>query len=126
MQRPLWRHYYQNSDALIFVIDSNDRDRLSECKDELWRFLQEDELKDSVLLIMANKQDLPNALSTQEITEKLELNSIRNRKWCKYSNQCRISLISHATHSQLSMLCGIIFLLLNLVMSGWCIKISTI
>lgn len=67
------------------MVDSNDRDRLPECKDELWRFMQEDELKDCVLLIMANKQDLPNAMTTQEITDKLELNSITNRKWCKYN-----------------------------------------
>ena len=87
-QRPLWRHYYQNTDALIFVVDSNDRDRLPECKDELWRFTQEDELKDCVLLVLANKQDLPNAMTTQEITDKLELNSITDRKWCKYINYC--------------------------------------
>lgn len=83
-QRPLWRHYYQNTDVLIFVVDSNDRERISECKDELWRFLQEDELTDCVLLVMANKQDLPNAMSTTEVTEKLELNALRDRTWCKW------------------------------------------
>ena len=69
-QRPLWRHYYQNTDVLIFVVDSNDRERMDECKDELSRFLREDELRDCCLLVMANKQDLPNAMSLQEITEK--------------------------------------------------------
>ena len=82
-QRPLWRHYYQNTDVLIFVIDSNDRERISECKDELHRFLAEDELKDCVLLVMANKQDLPNAMSTTEVTDKLGLHSVRDRTWCK-------------------------------------------
>ncbi len=84
LQRPLWRHYYQNIDVLIFVVDSNDRDRIEECKDELWRFLTEDELKESILLVLANKQDLPNAMSTQEVTEKLDLTSIKERNWCKY------------------------------------------
>ena len=84
MQRPLWRHYYQNTNVIIFVIDSNDRERIDECKDELWRFLGEDELRDSILLVLANKQDLPNAMTTQEVTDKLGLNSIRERKWCKY------------------------------------------
>ncbi|XP_064393833.1 uncharacterized protein LOC135341252 [Halichondria panicea] len=79
--RPLWRHYYQNIDVLIFVVDSNDRDRIEECKDELWRFLTEDELKESILLVLANKQDLPNAMSTQEVTEKLDLTSIKERNW---------------------------------------------
>lgn len=68
---------------LIFVLDSNDRERVEECKDELWRFLGEDELKDSILLVLANKQDLPNAMSISEVTEKLALDSIRNRNWCK-------------------------------------------
>ena len=80
----MWRHYYQNTDILIFVVDSNDRERISEAADELQRFLSEDELQDCVLLVLANKQDLPNALSVKEVTEKMRLNSLRNRNWCKY------------------------------------------
>ena len=85
-QRPLWRHYYQNTDVLIFVVDSNDRERMPECRDELQRFLAEDELKNCVLLVMANKQDLPNALSTEEVAEKLGLNSLRDKAWRKCSD----------------------------------------
>lgn len=84
-QWPLWRHYYQNTDVLIFVVDSNDRERMPECRDELQRFLAEDELKNCVLLVMANKQDLPNAMSTEEVAEKLELNSLRDKAWRKCS-----------------------------------------
>ena len=83
MQRPLWRHYFQNTDVLIFVVDSNDRERLPECKDELHRFMCEEELRDCLLLVLANKQDLPNAMSVAEITEKLELHSLRDRTWRK-------------------------------------------
>ena len=54
--RPLWRHYFQNTQGLIFVVDSNDRERVGEARDELHRMLQEDELRDAVLLIYANKQ----------------------------------------------------------------------
>ena len=79
--RPLWRHYFQNSDALIFVVDSNDRDRVDEVRDELQRMLAEDELKAASLLVYANKQDLPNAMSAAELTEKLGLNSLRQRNW---------------------------------------------
>ena len=56
--RPLWRHYFQNTQGLIFVVDSNDRERVGEARDELHRMLQEDELRDAVLLIFANKQVL--------------------------------------------------------------------
>lgn len=54
--RPLWRHYFQNTQGLIFVVDSNDRDRIGEARDELHRMLNEDELREAVLLVFANKQ----------------------------------------------------------------------
>ena len=57
--RPLWRHYYQNTQGIIFVVDSNDRDRIVEAREELQRMLNEDELRDALLLVFANKQDLP-------------------------------------------------------------------
>lgn len=79
--RPLWRHYFQNTQGLIFVVDSNDRERAQEAKEELTKMLQEDELKDAVLLVFANKQDLPNAMACSELSEKLGLSSIRGRKW---------------------------------------------
>ncbi|XP_054801079.1 ADP-ribosylation factor 2-B-like isoform X1 [Prosopis cineraria] len=75
--RPLWRHYFQNTQGLIFVVDSNDRDRVAEARDELHRMLNEDELRDAVLLVFANKQDLPNAMNAAEITDKLGLHSLR-------------------------------------------------
>jgi len=86
--RPLWRHYYQNTQGIIFVVDSNDRDRIDEsngqehsAKEELQHMLAEDELRDAVLLIFCNKQDLPNAMSVNEVTNRLGLNQIRNRQW---------------------------------------------
>ena len=65
------------------MVDSNDRDRISESQDELQRAMAENELKDSILLVLANKQDLPNAMSVQEITEKLGLNNLKDRSWRK-------------------------------------------
>ena len=79
--RPLWRHYYQNTEGLIFVVDSNDKDRIDAAREELQKMLQEDELKDSVVLVFANKQDLPNAMSAPEVTEMLGLHNLRMRKW---------------------------------------------
>eukprot|EP00894_Picocystis_sp_ML_P002066 jgi/Pico_ML_1/52583/g3266.t2 len=67
--------------GLIFVVDSNDRDRIGEARDELHRMLNEDELRDAVLLVFANKQDLPNAMNAAEITDKLGLHSLRQRHW---------------------------------------------
>lgn len=63
------------------MVDSNDRDRISEARDELQRMLNEDELRDALLLVFANKQDLPNAMNAAEITDTLGLHSLRNRRW---------------------------------------------
>ncbi|GCC21326.1 hypothetical protein chiPu_0019794 [Chiloscyllium punctatum] len=79
--RSLWRHYFQNTQGLIFVVDSNDKERVSEAREELMQVLAEDELRNAVLLVFANKQDLPNAMSTAQISDKLGLNSLRNRVW---------------------------------------------
>ena len=79
--RPLWRHYFQNTQGIIFVVDSNDRERIGEARDELMRMLNEDELRDALLLVFANKQDLPNAMKTAEMTDKLGLHSLRQRNW---------------------------------------------
>ncbi|KAK8480801.1 hypothetical protein V6N11_073152 [Hibiscus sabdariffa] len=86
--RPLWRHYFQNTQGLIIVVDSNDRDRVVEARDELHRMLNEDELRDAVSLVFANKQDLPNAMNAVEITDKLGLQSLRQRHWMSSEMQC--------------------------------------
>ena len=57
------------------------RERVGEARDELQRMLNEDELRDAVLLVFCNKQDLPNAMSAAEVTEKLGLQSLRQRNW---------------------------------------------
>jgi len=79
--RPLWRHYFQNTQGLIFVVDSNDKERITEAAEELNKMLNEDELRDAALLVFANKQDLPNAMNAAEITDKLGLHSLRQRHW---------------------------------------------
>lgn len=72
---------FQNTQGIIFVVDSNDRERVSEAREELQRMLNEDELRDALLLVFANKQDLPNAMNAAEITDKLGLHSLRQRTW---------------------------------------------
>jgi small GTP-binding protein len=79
--RPLWRHYYQNTQGLIFVVDSNDRERLSEAREELMKMVEEDELRDAIVLVFANKQDLPNAMPVSELQSALGLQQLKNRQW---------------------------------------------
>eukprot|EP00741_Cyanophora_paradoxa_P010662 tig00020537_g10305.t1 len=77
--RPLWKHYFNGSHAVIFVVDSADRDRMDEARDELSYLFNADELRDSVFLIYANKQDLPGALTASEVTDRLALP--RHKRW---------------------------------------------
>nr|VZI01088.1 unnamed protein product [Spirometra erinaceieuropaei] len=67
--------------GLVFVVDSNDCERIVEVREELQGMLNEDELRDAALLVFANKQDLPNAMPASEITERLGLCALRGRQW---------------------------------------------
>jgi len=79
--RPLWRYYYEGTQALIFVVDCNDTQRIEDAREEFQRMMNEDQLRDTVVLILANKQDLPNSISAAELTDRLGMRSLRNRQW---------------------------------------------
>ncbi|KIZ00007.1 ADP-ribosylation factor 3 [Monoraphidium neglectum] len=82
--RPYWRCYYPNTQAIIYVVDSSDVERIGISRDEFHAILSEEELKDSLLLVYANKQDLPGALSEAQVAEALGLHDIRGRPWAIY------------------------------------------
>ena len=86
--RPLWRHYYQNTTGIVFVVDSNDRERVTNAHEELQRTLREDELREIPVLVFANKQDLPNALSPTDLIEELKLNDLTKSKRNWYIQPC--------------------------------------
>lgn len=80
--RPLWRHYSQNIQGVIFVVDSTDRERVSEARNELHRILSdENELDDASLLVFANKNDLENTMTVAEVAHGLGLYSLGQRPW---------------------------------------------
>ena len=79
--RPYWRCYYANTAAVVFVIDSTDIDRLETAAGELRAMLDEEELRDSALLVFANKQDQPGAKGAGDISEALRLGELKDRNW---------------------------------------------
>ncbi|CCA66382.1 probable ADP-ribosylation factor 6 [Serendipita indica DSM 11827] len=98
--RPLWRHYFTGTQGLVYVVDSCDRERIDEARQELHRILSDREMATCLLLVFANKQDLPGglskhhpyaiteltstphlAMSPAEVTEKLGLHRMRDRLW---------------------------------------------
>ena len=73
----------------MFVVDSFDRERLGEAKTELWQILKDQRLrKEAVLIVFANKQDLSNSLTPDEVQKQLELTSVTDRPWCECS-ECK-------------------------------------
>ncbi|KRY85084.1 ADP-ribosylation factor-like protein 2 [Trichinella pseudospiralis] len=79
--RSYWRNYFEDTEGLIWVVDSTDKRRLMDCKKELHNLLKEERLLGSSLLVFANKQDLDGALTVQQITELLELKKITSHHW---------------------------------------------
>ncbi|KZT62168.1 ARF/SAR superfamily [Calocera cornea HHB12733] len=79
--RPYWRNYFEQTDGLVWVVDSADRMRMPDCKEELFSLLTEDRLAGASLLIFANKQDIKGALSVKEINEALALGSIKSHRY---------------------------------------------
>ena len=79
--RPLWKHYFQGCEGLVFVVDSLDAARFSEARDELSWILNADEMTGVPLVVLANKQDLPKAQSPSEVATRLGLPQVKDRKW---------------------------------------------
>mmetsp|Transcript_41710 Transcript_41710/g.110168 ORF Transcript_41710/g.110168 Transcript_41710/m.110168 type:complete len:185 (-) Transcript_41710:104-658(-) len=79
--RSYWRNYFEATDGIVWVVDSADRQRLEDCRRELDGLLSEERLAGATLLIFANKQDLPGALSGKEIRDALALDQIKRRHW---------------------------------------------
>lgn len=77
-----WEHYYQDTAGLVFVVDSKDKARMAEAKQELEKILGNQSLKGLPLIVLANKQDLPGAGSAEDIAEILNLKQIcSDRRW---------------------------------------------
>jgi len=79
--RSSWSTYYSNSDFVILVIDSSDRERLHITKEDLYLMLQHADLRKAKLLVFANKQDIQGRMSAAEISQELNLTSLKDRTW---------------------------------------------
>ncbi|CAO3696894.1 unnamed protein product [Umbelopsis ramanniana] len=79
--RSYWRNYFEQTDALVWVVDSADRLRVDDCRQELAQLLQEERLAGATLLVFANKQDIPSAMTDLQLKEALDLDSIKSHHW---------------------------------------------
>jgi small GTP-binding protein len=78
--RSVWDVYFVNTDAIIYVIDTHDTN-YEESKNQFYKLLENEALKNAVILIYANKQDLAGAKKVNEIVQIYELDSITNHIW---------------------------------------------
>jgi len=83
--RRVRRQYSKVADALIFVVDSYDIERMQDAAAEMYSFLESDTTRHlSHVLVFANKQDLPGALKVTEVVDKMGLvrhQSMVDRRW---------------------------------------------
>ncbi|XP_071791782.1 uncharacterized protein [Asterias amurensis] len=81
--RALWQHYFRGTEGVVYAVDSADHCRVAEAREELFRVLQDDNMFRGVpVVIMANKQDLPNAMNPSKLSDALQLRNLpRNNPW---------------------------------------------
>ena len=78
--RPLWRHYFNNTDGLIYVVDSLDRERIKKARAEFNQIIEDPLMRNSALLVFANKQDMKGAMKPAEVCEALGLHDLKGRQ----------------------------------------------
>lgn len=79
--RPLWRHYFQNTQGLIYVVDSSDLERINGARRELFAVLDSPEMEGVPVVVIGNKQDLPRALRSHELAQQLALLQHKANPW---------------------------------------------
>jgi len=79
--RPLWKHYFSTTDGLIYVVDSLDRERIRKATAEFQAIVNDPLMRNSIILVFANKQDMKGAMTPAEVCEALGLFSLCNRRW---------------------------------------------
>lgn len=79
--RPLWKHYYNGAQGIIFVVDSSDRSQISKAKEEFHQVVQAPQLRSCPILIFANKQDIEGAMAADKISEELDLSVVDPKRY---------------------------------------------
>eukprot|EP00192_Tetraselmis_astigmatica_P019906 CAMPEP_0117681878 /NCGR_PEP_ID=MMETSP0804-20121206/19268_1 /TAXON_ID=1074897 /ORGANISM="Tetraselmis astigmatica, Strain CCMP880" /LENGTH=190 /DNA_ID=CAMNT_0005491767 /DNA_START=145 /DNA_END=717 /DNA_ORIENTATION=+ len=87
--RSMWERYCRGVQAIVFVVDAADMDNLDAAKNELKELLTKPSLSGIPLLVLGNKNDLEEALSANELIDRLELKAYKDREVCIYSISCK-------------------------------------
>ncbi|BDA41948.1 ADP-ribosylation factor-like protein 8a [Coccomyxa sp. Obi] len=87
--RSMWERYCRGVQAVVYVVDSADHDALENARAELHELLSRPSLATIPLLVLGNKNDMPGALSTTDLIDRLDLKALRDREVCVYSISCK-------------------------------------
>ncbi|KAB5583951.1 hypothetical protein PHYPO_G00101790 [Pangasianodon hypophthalmus] len=87
--RSMWERYCRGVNAIVYMVDAADRDKVEASRNELHNLLDKPQLQGIPVLVLGNKRDLPNALDEKQLIEKMNLAAIQDREICCYSISCK-------------------------------------
>lgn len=87
--RSMWERYCRGVNAILFMVDAADEDKLEASRNELMQLLDKAQLDAIPVLVLGNKKDLPGALDERQLIERMNLSAIQNREICCYSISCK-------------------------------------
>ncbi|VDL70183.1 unnamed protein product [Nippostrongylus brasiliensis] len=87
--RSMWERYCRGVNAIVFMVDAADEDKLEASRNELMQLLDKAQLDAIPVLVLGNKKDLPGALDERQLIERMNLSAIQNREICCYSISCK-------------------------------------
>jgi len=85
----MWERYCRGVNAIVFMVDAADEDKLEASRNELLQLLDKPQLEAIPVLVLGNKKDLPNALDEKQLIEAMNLSAIQDREICCYSISCK-------------------------------------
>eukprot|EP00052_Salpingoeca_macrocollata_P030713 m.320694 g.320694 ORF g.320694 m.320694 type:complete len:185 (-) comp24348_c0_seq1:81-635(-) len=87
--RSMWERYCRGVNAIVYMVDAADPSKMDAAKQELHALLEKPALQGIPVLVLGNKNDLPNALGVEQLIEALNLKAIGSREVCCYSISCK-------------------------------------
>jgi ADP-ribosylation factor-like protein 8 len=87
--RSMWERYCRGVNAIVYMVDAADQDKLEASKNEFHNLLDKPQLNGIPVLVLANKRDLPGALDERDVIDRMNLSSVQDREICCYSISCK-------------------------------------
>ncbi|XP_056323877.1 ADP-ribosylation factor-like protein 8B [Danio aesculapii] len=87
--RSMWERYCRGVNAIVYMVDAADREKVEASRNELHNLLDKPQLQGIPVLVLGNKRDLASALDEKQLIEKLNLSAIQDREICCYSISCK-------------------------------------